>query len=36
MFGIFALVNIVVRMQSAVVINMARIGLTLLYPYQGD
>ncbi len=36
MFVIFALVNIEVRMQSAVVNNMAPLGLTLSYPYQGN
>lgn len=36
MFGIFALVNIEVRMQSAVVNNMAPFGLTLSCPYHSN
>jgi len=36
MFGIFALVNIEVHMQSAVVNNMAPFGLTLSCPYLSN
>ncbi len=36
MFCIFALVNTEVRIQSAVVINIEPLGLTLSYSYQGN